>query len=801
MIGGFERINRQLADRLGAPGMLVELIEQGWPVVAAIRGGLPASAVQDLVRLARANGGETLLLGDARREPHLADHPIVRARRGVRFLAVTPILKPDGTQIGTLAAFGALPHEILPADAGIMREAATELAASVESGETAAEHWQLGAILAASRDRYRSVIDSLSEVVFQIDQAGRWRFLNRAWSRLAGEEVTDALGRKALGRAAAEDRHGLLQLYRALKAGAPQAEPHEFRYLSTDGTTRWAEITAFPAYDEVSGAPLVAGTLRDVTEARETEATRKAAREATDRANRARAEFLATVSHEIRTPINGVVGMTGLLLDTQLTPEQWRYASTLRTSAEHLLQIINDILDYSKIDAGKLEFEHTRMRVSEIVDSVIAITAPKAGAKGVEIKRIVPATLPHNLLGDPGRLRQILLNLVGNAVKFTDHGSVTVELEIRDETNTGASLVMIVTDTGVGIPADAIPGLFSEFSQVDSSVSRRFGGTGLGLAICKRLLDGMKGAIAVESAVGIGSMFRCTVPLEKDPNLDPELPVVEPEPAVAAFALRGRVLVAEDNPANQLIIAAVLDKYGLRVDLVSNGVEAVNAVRSFPYDLVLMDMQMPEMDGLEATLAIRRLGGKAGSIPIIGVTANAFKEDHDRCREAGMQDIVTKPFRWTDLAKRMAPWLPASDQPPVEPASDEAAPTPLLDGLAVGSQAVYDKLVSEVGQEAALAITDVFLRDSRARVGRMADHAASEDAMALAREAHALKGSVDMLGFERLTLLASMLEMAGKEGADAAEISSLTASLKTEFVSVEQLCLERLGRTAYTKSR
>ncbi|HVJ55221.1 MAG TPA: ATP-binding protein [Aliidongia sp.] len=789
MIGGFERLGKKLAEALNVPGVLVELVEQGWPVVAAVQGGLPASAVQDLLRLDRAGrGDDILLLEDARLDPRLAGHPIVAAAKGVRFLAVAPLARPDGEIVGTLAAYGSEPRPGNADDRAVLRRFTGLMLDYIDSQSATEERRQIEERVAASRDRYRSVIDSLSEVIFQIDFQGRWRFLNRAWTRLTDEEVTEALGERALLRAVPEDRRGLLELFRDLRQGKIQTAEREFRYASRDGSPRWAELIGFLAQDEVQGIPVVTGTLKDVTERHETEATRRAAREATDRANRARAEFLATVSHEIRTPINGVIGMTGLLLDTNLSPEQWRYASSLRASAEHLLQIINDILDYSKIDAGKLEFEHVRMRMSEIVDSVVAITAPKAGAKGIELSSTVPPALPHNLMGDPGRLRQILLNLVGNAIKFTDHGSVAVEIEIRGEDERRAELVMIVTDTGVGIPAEALPLLFAEFSQVDSSVSRRFGGTGLGLAICKRLLDGMGGRIEVESAVGIGSMFRCTVPLEKDMSAGADDPVIEAETAVAGFALKGRVLVAEDNPANQLIIAAVLDKYGLRVDLVSNGVEAVNAVRTLPYDLVLMDMQMPEMDGLQATLAIRRLGGKASTIPIIGVTANAFKEDHDRCREAGMQDIVTKPFRWTDLAKRMARWMP-SDQPDHEGVE-------LMRDLAVGSQPAFDKLISEVGEEAALAITEVFLRDSRSRVGRLVEHGETRDVMGLSREAHALKGSVDMLGFERLTLISSMLEMAGKEDAPAEEIARHLAALKTEFAEVEQLCLKRLGRGA-----
>jgi PAS domain S-box-containing protein len=789
---GFERIGKLLADALAVPGILVELIDKGRPTVMVCLGDVPASAIQSLLRLDRASRvGGVLLVEDASREPHLAADPLVASGTGVRCLAIAPLMAPDGRLLGTLAAFGPEPRRWRPVEVSTLQTFTGLILDQIEGLAALSEQRQIEGLISASRERYRSVIDSLTEVIFQIDFHGRWRFLNRAWTKLSGEDFKAALGQRALKRVLPEDRRAVLALFDPLRRGVMATANHEFRYQTTDGLARWVELIAFVAHDEVQGIPVITGTLKDVTERRETEATVRAAREATDRANRTRADFLATVSHEIRTPINGVIGMTGLLLDTSLTPEQWRYANTLRASAEHLLQIINDILDYSKIDAGKLEFEQVRMRVSEIVDSVIAITAPRAGAKGIELRAIVPSVLPHNLIGDPGRLRQILLNLVSNAVKFTHHGSVTVELEIRDDGAEQALLVVTVADTGVGIPADAVPALFTEFSQVDSSVSRRFGGTGLGLAICKRLLDGMQGGIEVSSEVGIGSSFRFTVPLRRDPSLSPDEPVIEAEPAVAGFALRGRVLVAEDNPTNQLIIAAVLDKYGLRVDLVSNGAEAVNAVRTLPYDLVLMDMQMPEMDGLQATLAIRRLDGKAARIPIIGVTANAFVEDHERCREAGMQDIVTKPFRWTDLAKRMARYLP-SDEP--ERGAD------LLQNLAIGTQAAFDKLIGEVGEDAALAITGVFLRDSRARVLRMIEQGERQDIKALAREAHALKGSADMLGFERLTLVSSLLEMAHKEASSAEDARHLVATLKTEFADVETLCLTRLDKPAVVQT-
>jgi PAS domain S-box-containing protein len=781
-----ERVTILMADAFAAPDAVLELIEDGVPVLHCQVGVLPVAELLDLLqrdRKTRRSGA--LILEDARREPRLADHPLIARDGGVRFLAIAPLIDRDGTLLGTLAASSPTPHRSRPIQLKTLATFTDMLLDQIEAQAELERQRQIDALIATSRDRYRSVIDSLTEVIFQVSMDGRWRFLNRAYTTLTGEDFRTALGQRALHRVLPEDRRQLLELIDPLREGTAPTAAHEFRYRTSDGMVRWFGMVAFVAQEDVEGTPVITGTLTDVTERRETEAALKAAREEAERANRARAEFLATVSHEIRTPINGVIGMTGLLLDTNLTPEQWRYANTLRVSAEHLLQVINDILDYSKIDAGKLEFEQVHIGLRELVDSVLAITAPRAGAKGIELGATLPKDLPANLVGDPGRLRQILLNLVSNAVKFTEAGRVTIEMAIQDLSPTRAALTVSVTDTGIGIPPEAAQTLFTEFGQVDSSVSRRFGGTGLGLAICKRLLDGMAGRIAVESTVGVGSRFHFTVPLDKDARTVET--VVEAEPEIADVSLTGRVLVAEDNPTNQLIIAAVLDKYGLRVDVVSNGVEAVDAVRTIPYDLVLMDMQMPEMDGLEATIAIRKLPGKPGAIPIIGVTANAFREDHERCRDAGMQDIVTKPFRWSDLAKRMARHLPSTRR---------AASTNPLDTLEIANQSAYQRLIGDVGEEAAQAITEVFLRDSRARVQRMLDRAGGQDFKALGREAHALKGSVDMLGFERLTFVSSMLEIAGKEGAAETELVQLVDSLKTEFAEVERLCLERLGKAA-----
>jgi CheY-like chemotaxis protein len=274
------------------------------------------------------------------------------------------------------------------------------------------------------------------------------------------------------------------------------------------------------------------------------------------------------------------------------------------------------------------------------------------------------------------------------------------------------------------------------------------------------------------------------VPLRKgDPLSETPAAGEHVEEELPQFVRGGRVLVAEDNPTNQIIVVTMLEKLGLRVDTVANGAEAVTAVKSIPYDMVLMDMQMPEMDGLEATKLIRQLPGPLGKIPIVGVTANAFREDHERCIAAGMQSVVTKPFRWSDLTRAMAPYMAMEGQ-----SSADGVPADLM----VANPSAWDKLNDEVGAEAAQAITSVFLRDSRSRLVRMAEHAASGDLKGIGREAHALKGSVDMLGFERMTLIASMLEIAGKETNDLAAARTLIRDLAEAFVKVEALCVARV---------
>jgi signal transduction histidine kinase/ActR/RegA family two-component response regulator len=388
----------------------------------------------------------------------------------------------------------------------------------------------------------------------------------------------------------------------------------------------------------------------------------EAAQRLADEANAGKTAFLATMSHEIRTPMNGVLGMAGLLLDSPLTPAQREHAQSIAYSGEALLAIINDILDLSKIEAGRMEFERHVFAISPLVDAVGSLLAVRAREKKLNLHLELDPALPVAFEGDSARIRQVLLNLMSNAIKFTEQGTVTTRVRSCER-----GVRFEVIDTGIGLSIEGIQKLFAEFAQADASTTRKFGGTGLGLAICKRLTEGMGGTIGVESAEGKGSVFWFELPLRpaSESELEtiqtasvPALPTGQTQPA----ALSSSLLLVEDNAINQKLALTLLGRLGLQADLAQNGQEALEAVQKKHYDLVLMDMQMPVMDGLEATRQIRQLGGAFATLPIVALTANAMQADKDACTAAGMNSFLTKPFNRETLRTSIAQWRSPSER-------------------------------------------------------------------------------------------------------------------------------------------
>ena len=575
-------------------------------------------------------------------------------------------------------------------------------------------------------------------------------YANPAFYRITGYSEEEVIGRNCrfLQGPGTNPRH-IKALREAIENG--EAINVEIVNHRKDGSRFVNELHLSPIFGDDGEVRYIFGIQHDVTAREQFARDAERARRAAERANAEKSDFLAFMSHEIRTPMNGVMGTISLLLDTTLDAEQHAYAETARRCGELLLATVNEMLDLSRIEAGHLAIEEEVFDLAAPVAEVLDLLAPAVAEKGIRLSASIDPLLPARVIGDARRLRQVLLNLADNAVKFTAVGGVGIRVE-RAEAQ--GQVRFVVADTGIGMPPEVQARLFGRFAQGGPETARRYGGSGLGLMICKRLVGLMGGRIVLTSAPGKGSTFSFEIPLRPIAESGRPPSTLLPKPAITKHlpGARGRILIAEDGEANQLVAAAILRKAGYAVDLARDGEEALGAARTAAYDLVLMDVRMPRMDGLAATAAIRDLEGPAGRVPIIAMTAAVMPNEVARCLEAGMDGHVAKPMDLTALLAAVSDILENRPRRPRvavhEP--DPAGPT-LID------HTTLQELRAAVGPGRLPRLIGVFADETRARVARLI---ATDDVAVIEEEAHALISAAGTFGAAALRSIASSLEAA-----------------------------------------
>lgn len=676
---------------------------------------------------------------------------------------------------------------------------------------------------ALTEERYllHTLLDNVPDSIYFKDRESRFlrvsggllqKFGVRSASDVIGKTDADFFGADHAGQARRDE-------LRIMQTGQALIDIEE-RENWPDREDTWCSTTKLPLRDSSGQMVGTFGITRDITAQKLAAQELEAARDAADRANRAKSEFLANMSHEIRTPMNAILGMTELVLDTPLAPGQREYLQMVHDSGESLLGIINDILDFSKIEAGKFELDPTDFDVRRSLNETVRILRVRAEAKRLDLRLEVADQVPQRLRADLGRLRQILVNLVGNAIKFTERGEVVIEVGGEAIDSVGWRLLLAVRDTGIGIPADKLDTIFNEFEQVDASTTRMYGGTGLGLAITKRFVELMQGKLRVESQIGAGSRFSCELELQVPTaasdaeqeagsasvalsyvaeQLDGEKRGVEvataaseaPTAFVESFVTAGtvgnvhglvrqrstlRILLAEDNRVNQRLAVGLLERLGHRVTVVENGERAVAMVAGQEFDLVLMDLQMPQLDGLQATRQIRlQEAGTGRHVPIIAMTAHAMSGDRQRCLDAGMDDYLSKPIRTSELLDKLSHLSAARDAVGGDSAGNsiDEWDAELTEALAsVDDDWDLFRLVAVAFQEEATELIVV-----------MSAAYERNDWEQLIHAAHSLKGSALVLHASELVASCSVLEQAAGNG----QLGEVTTAFECVRTEVRQL--------------
>jgi PAS domain S-box-containing protein len=689
-----------------------------------------------------------LLLPDGRTPYPAGDRPLARALRGELVNEAEALLQRDASSEGAWLSATARP---LRDDNGTVQGAVV-----VYRDITERKHDQTS--LQESEERFRQLAECIDEVFWLRDPlTGRMIYVSptyqNVWGRSAASLYEDA--GSFLAAIHSDDRDRVAAAIERQGRGANTSE--EYRIVRPDGTLRWVWDRGFPIKDRNKNVYRVAGVAEDITDRKQVAGELQKAKDDAEAANRAKSEFLANMSHEIRTPMTAILGFADMLLQPrQSDADRREHVQVVRRNARHLLGLINDILDLSKIEAGKMTVERIPCEVPQLMADVLTLMRPRAQEKALRLEVSFEGAIPRRIMTDPLRLRQIIVNLLGNAIKFTAEGSIRVRVRCE---GTGASNVLRidVTDSGIGMTPKQISRLFQPFTQADESTTRRFGGTGLGLTISRRLAHLLGGDIAIESAPGAGSTFTVwidggsCVGVEILQDLTEEkLPIGGDADESGALLIRGRILLAEDGRDNQRLISTHLRTAGAEVEIAENGREAIDMARLRPFDLILMDMQMPELDGYDATAELRGLGF---TLPIVALTANAMSEDRAKCIASGCTDYLTKPIERATLLKTVTLHLGQSAAPSAERAAPEQSSPPAQASNPQGP--IASTLSDYPGMKKIILEFVAGLPEEVAKLQQTLD---AGDLSLLKRAVHQLRGAGGGYGFDAISESAAVAE-------------------------------------------
>ena len=613
---------------------------------------------------------------------------------------------------------------------------------------------------------YRELIDNLTGVIYTTDMRGLIEFASAGVHALTGYTPEELVGKHFSFLVNPEELKKVYEHYNAQVLQATSETILEFHCISRDGEKKWVEQTAL-LLNRKDGSHGFQCFVRDISEKRDVQQQLIAAKTEAEEARRLQEQFLANMSHEIRTPMNGIVGMTNLLLETQLTPQQEQFAGVIHRSADSLLVIVNDILDLSKIKAGKLAIEKIPFRLQDVTANIWALFEQRIFKKGLQFSMELDPAIPVSVVGDPHRLNQVLINLVGNAVKFTEKGNIKLTVTLEKQDIRGITLKFTVADTGMGISGEQLPHIFDSFSQAGADITRKYGGTGLGLTICHQLLLMQGGDIEVKSEPGKGTTFMFHLTYCRD-TIRPAAAPTNKNPQDSQAALEGKqFLVVEDNPINQQLIEYVIKKAGAQVTVADNGSEAVTQLEKQRFDFIVMDLQMPVMDGYKTTQYIRET--LKLRTPILAMTANALKGEQVRCLEAGMNGYMSKPFDFREFYDKVAELLDLTNHLPTQHHADPQENSAGLFNLSLLEEIGDKDYVRDTVDTLLDALPRYLTEIQRAFVDKNYDR--------LAFLAHKLKGTMGVFQARMLTEQLDRIEQLAREKRDPGSIVPVTLNL------------------------